>query len=343
MPYTVNDDPATVARIKRDLEIVAAKLRKEDPRLRSLILTGGFARGEGAVIEGRPQNDYDFVAVRRSGFTGPSYERLRRELEAELGIHVDLAPVSAWRLRHVRPTIFWYETALRGRTLLGPDLLDRIPIRDHRRLDPAEGLRLLVNRAAGLLLYSRDGTPHEKRLQAAKALLAASDAELLSSGRFAPSQTERQSLVRALARRGAAPPPIQSNLAWLEWAYRFKVDPAAADERDPHEAWDAARDAVLRAVPGALAHAGASSLESYARRDGLLDHLVFLRRGWRIPGKARLVLHPTGKVRVATLRLLAASPGGRLPPDALTNHLRAPGPGADPLRRLDELRRATLQ
>lgn len=342
-PYTVHDSPALVARIDRDLATVTETVRHADPGLRSLVLTGGFARGEGTVRGGQPQNDYDFVAVRRGAPATALYRRLAADLERRLGLHIDLAPVAAWRLRWTAASIFWYETALRGRVLWGEDLRTRIRTRTPGDLDRDEALRLLVNRAAGLLLVTSSKDAHAHRIQASKALLAAADAHLLAHGLFAPSQRERWDQWTAWTRTAEGTRAGQAWGPWVEWAYRWKVEPDATSLVKASDAWTAARAAVLAAVPVALAHAGMPSVEAYGRRDGVLDRLVYLRRSRGIPGAWRLGLHPTGRVRTATLQLLAAAPDGRVPADMARQILGRPRSNEEPLRRLDLLRRATLQ
>jgi hypothetical protein len=344
MTFTVADTPPIRLRVQRDLDRVVDEVRAADPHLRALVLTGGFARGEGAMMDGRPQNDYDFVAIRGWGRPRRAYQDVRRLLERELRIHVDLATIPAWRLARVAPTIFWYETALRGRVLWGEELLDRIPIRTPRQLDRAEGLRLLVNRAAGLLLVTDTPEAHEHRIQAAKALLAALDAYMLAIGTFPPTQTERWDAYQRLYRARKAPRHLTQINAWLAWAYQFKVDPENAASRDPRIAWQIAANAILDSVPVALQHAAIRSLQDYARRDGFIDHLVYLVRANSVPGARRLVANPTGRVRVATLQLLQASLDGKVHAEAARTWL---GPIArttkEPLRLLDGLRKATLQ
>lgn len=344
MPYTVRDSPAVVARIEHDLARVLAVVRAGDRGLRSLVLTGGFARGEGTVLGGVPQNDYDFVAIRGLRPPRVTYARIRAELEAELGLHIDLAPIPAWRLRWTAPSIFWYETALRGRVLWGADLLGRIPVRRWQDLDAAEGLRLLVNRAAGLLFATEAESAHAVRIQAAKALLASLDAHLLAQGVFAPSQTERWRLFERLHAAGTLPAGLERLEPSLRWAYHFKVDPSGSPERNAEEAWATARQAILAALPAALHHAGLASLEAYARHDGWLDRLVWQRRAHGVAGSRRRSLHPTGRVRVATLRLLDASQAGRVQ-DADAARFFAPVARlrGKPLLTLQALRQATLQ
>jgi predicted nucleotidyltransferase len=345
--YTVRDSPATVERIERDLDRIVQCVRAADRRVRAVVLTGGFARGEGAVLDGAPQNDYDLIAVRSVGPTRQPYPRVRAQLEAELGLHVDLAPVPAWRLPLVPASIFWYETALRGRTLWGEDVLHRLPVRDAGDLEPSEGLRLLVNRAAGLLLVTaRPATadPGGHRLQAAKGLLAAMDVHLLRVGAFPPSQRERHERFSALHRDGSLAHIGDVEAEWFHWAYDFKVDPGNAAPRAPLAAWRAARRAILRAVPAALDHAGLASLLEYGRNDGWLDRLQAARNLRRRPPGLRFAWNPTGKVRVATIRLLGATPDAVVRPEVAARCLGEARPAlANPVARLEALRGVTLQ
>jgi len=333
-------------RVQGDLAHALAAVRAADPRLRALVLTGAFARGEGALVDGRPQNDYDLIALRGLGAPREPYPRVRRRLEQELGVHVDLAPVSAWRLWHVRPTIFWYETALAGRILWGePDLLDRVPVRRADLVAPSEGLRLLVNRAAGLLLATGMPQPHDVRVQSAKALLAALDAQLLAAGAFPPSHRGRWDALLALRAGGRAKGPLAGDISWFAWALAFKTDPATADPRAADAAWKAARRALLDAVPVALRHAGLPSVDAYARRDGLVDHLIYHRRSGTVEGARRWAMNPTGRIRLATLRLLELSPDGQVPTAEAHRWLRGfvASPGDQPVLTLEALRMATLQ
>lgn len=344
MPYTIADDPETVARIEQDLDHIQETVRRHDPHLRALVLTGGFARGEGAVRDGRPQNDYDLVAVRDRGRSEVPYDRMRRRLEHDIDLHLDLAPVPTWRLPLASPSIFWYETALRGKVLWGDALLDRIPVRDARMIPPVEGLRLLVNRAAGLLIATQTDETDAIKVQAAKGLLAAMDAHLLADGRFAPSQTERWRLYRALHDRDDLPSALTGDPSWFSWAYRYKTDPDQAPTCDPHEAWSVAARAILDAVPPALDSAGFGHLDAFRRADGVVDHAYWFLRSRNVPHARRLALNPTGQVRVATLRLLErAANGGFGREDAEALLAGVVHQIGEPVDDLERLRQATLQ
>lgn len=342
--YTVRDTPPVCRRITSDLATATDRIRKADPHLRSFVLTGGFARGEGTVVDGQPQNDYDFVAIRGLGRPREPYDDVAAELEDELGLHIDLAPVLVYRLPWVASSIFWYETAMRGQVLWGEDLLDRIPVREPADIDATEALRLLANRAAGLLLVRRGDDAHAHRIQAAKGLLAALDAHLFAQGSFEPSQTERWERYRAKDRQGLDRSAIDELEPWLSWAFAFKTDPASVDPRAPLEAWQAAARAVVAAVPSALGCAGLASLDDYRSTDGLLDHVHYVLKATSIPGADALVRHPTGTVRVGSLRLLEASLDGTIDHGAARRHFGSMAKvGGGPLEMLETLRGATLQ
>jgi hypothetical protein len=336
MAYTAHDTPEVVATVAGHLDLLRRAIVANDTGLRALVLTGGFARGEGAVLDGHPVNDYDLVAVRGVGRVATPYPRLRTQLGSRVGLHVDLARVAAARLRWVAPTIFWYETALRGQVLWGDrTVLARIPVRTPGALAPDEGLRLLSNRAAGLLL-GRDADDDEVRLQASKALLAAADVHLLAAGRFAPSQTERWDLLAELRDEPDAPPALAASGPWFEWAFTRKTDPPSAPLRDPQEAWRAAADAIAAALPAAIAKAGLPDLEAHATHDRFAERLVYRRRAGQVLGARRWVRHPSARLRVATLRLLAGDEAALAP-------FARPGASQPPVAFLERLRRAAVQ
>ncbi|HWH09433.1 MAG TPA: hypothetical protein VNX21_09555, partial [Candidatus Thermoplasmatota archaeon] len=144
--FTERDEPKAREVIERDLRLVCDAVRKADPRLDALVLTGGFSRGEGTVRDGRPVNDYDLVAVRRAWGGDALYRELGHRLGREVGIEVDLLPVARARLPHVGRKLFWLDARLGGRVILGdPRALDRIPAFGPADLPRSEAARLLGN------------------------------------------------------------------------------------------------------------------------------------------------------------------------------------------------------
>lgn len=283
-PYTERDAPEERVVVERDLRRIVEGVRAADPHLDALVLTGGFSRGEGTVHDGKPVNDYDLVAVRARPGGGALYRRLHHALSEEVGIEVDLMPVWRARLPRLSPKLFWLDLRLGGRVIAGdPRALDAIPRFDVADLPRAEAARLLGNRAAGLLLaLPGAGEPVDARqrdLQATKALLAAMDAELIASGRYAARLRDRLALSQdhpdhklfALAvdwKLGAEPQPMGD---W--W-------------------WNDAAAALLRAV---------ERTETRATRDGWAERAVHALRA------RRLAAHPSRDVRLAAWDLVAMS------------------------------------
>lgn len=338
--FTVDDTAAIRRRIQADLDTVTATVRRGDPHLRALVLTGGFARGEGTVLDGEPQNDYDFIAVRGWGPSRP-YPEMAQELADRLGLPIDLAPVWSPRLRVAGRSIFWYETANRGRVLWGDEtVLDRIRIRRPDEIAKGEAMRLLANRAAGLLLAT-DHTPHAKRIQASKALLGALDAHLLARGVFPPTHRERWEAYQALRADGDGPAELAECDEDLAWAYRFKTRPSGTPERDATDVWQRSADAVLAALPAALHIAGLDSLDDYARHDTWVERLHYWARA-RSLGTRPWMFHPSSRVRVATLELLRQRRGGQAGREDSALH-RLVRDGGEDVAALQILRRATLQ
>lgn len=330
MSYTVHEDPAIRTRIDRDMDRIVRTVQTGDPQLKALVLTGGFGRGEGTVINGEPQNDYDFVAIRRAGSSRP-YPEMAQELATRIGLPIDLHPVWAPRLPWVGRSIFWYETALRGRVLFGdPNILRRIRINHESRISRGEPMRLLANRAAGLLLAC-EPDDRAKSIQACKALLAVVDAHLLIHGTFPPTHVERWEIHQKMAKEDRLPPRLRGLSDVLTWAYLYKTNPALAPPMDASIAWLEAATAILESVPSALRYCGAKDLDEYAQKDTWGERLHYWLRG---RGDGPWMSHPSSQARVLTLQTLEAKQFPQRSPH--TNVARN-------LEALQTLRHTTLQ
>lgn len=346
-PFTSRDTPELRSRVRRDLERVWRDVRAADPAAQTLVLTGGFSRGEGSAIGARPLNDYDLVVVRRKPFplARSVYPLLRARLTEALGLHVDLHAVSLARLPFLGPKVFWFDAKHGGREVAGArGVLARVP---GARIAPAEAARLLANRAVGLLeaLPGPRGVADATfaRQQAAKGALAAADAELVLAGRYHHLYAERLSRTERLAKEREV---ARGLLAEARWATAFKLDPSGpAGAREPGDAWEAARSVLLATARSALPRAGWGSLADYPRRApaSLVDAAVALSRGAR-------AWKPSHVARAAGFRVLARSrwPEGAPGDEDLARLLARLGVRAEPswpgpLRGIERARARTLQ
>ena len=77
--YTVRDEPTIDTAVRSQLDRVVERfVAAGGPKVRAILITGGFGRGEGSVVVDpetgpRPLNDYDMVVIQR-GRRSPAIE-----------------------------------------------------------------------------------------------------------------------------------------------------------------------------------------------------------------------------------------------------------------------------
>lgn len=206
MKYTASNNASVEEKIDDDIASIRAAVIKERKRwgIISLILYGGFARGEGSVeFEGdtiRPLNDYDFLAV--SSSPCPSYlsfRRFIRELSSRTSDYkIDIAIRPLWFMKRVPPTIFYYELKKGGRVLWGEDVLSLMPEIDPCSIPLKDGLSTIFNRLMSLLeAYAIE----DRKIiiyQCNKAILTWVEMLLLLNSNYHWSYRERLSIFKSI-------------------------------------------------------------------------------------------------------------------------------------------------
>lgn len=179
--------------------------------LESLLLIGGYGRGEGG-IETRddiecPHNNLDFLLV-TSKLNCAARANLQHQLDlavaplvSEFDLGIDFSVISSWKLRHFPCEVMWYDARHGHKTILGSDKL--LQSLEHLRLesvDPVSMRDLLVNRGTLLvineLLLSKPKLSEEDRRtiikHTFKAIIGYGDAALFFRGQYHWSYLERQ-------------------------------------------------------------------------------------------------------------------------------------------------------
>lgn len=231
-PFTSLADPEGEQRIRDDLAHVRDRVRQTwSTHLSMLVLVGGYARGEGGLVRDgndvRAYNDYDLVAVFNGKIPGDVHHTAEM-LSEELGIEVELWPVSESLLADPPATLFWTDVIRGGaRVLLGdPTLLPRPRAESTRHVPLEEATRLLANRAVGVALsrLEAEDYDHRKARHGHKMVLACGDALLLSVDAYPNSVQGRLKMLRQL--EGA--PRVSSELveAYAS-AAEFRTSPNA--------------------------------------------------------------------------------------------------------------------
>jgi len=213
--YTVWLDEDFERKLDTDFAVIVAELENLSTKPDAIILGGGYGRREGGVLEingeKKPYNDYDLYVVfdlKTSVVPKKLAEEVHQvseRLSPQMGLEVDLCPVSKKKLQDAEPRIEWYELRRGAWMLKGPGrYLNLMP--DYRgfEIPPEEGERLLMNRAVGMI-YARRALQKFKDSKSElpeddldfitrniyKALLAAGDVVLLRHNLYHYSYRER--------------------------------------------------------------------------------------------------------------------------------------------------------
>lgn len=250
------------AAIGRDIEALKV------PRLMGVVLGGGYGRGEGGAREKQEgtalSNDLDFFAVADEGApeaatisaVGAALEPVAKKWTEKLGVDVDFAVKTRWRLKHDEERIMVQEL-LRGHFDVagekGERLFAGIELRPAESIPWMEAARLMMNRGMGLLFAKReiesaeceiDGSPAVGRRPSGeqrdfvsrninKCVLGAGDARLI---------TRRAYAWRAEDRAKALGDGLYN--AATGWKFRPTDEPVCSWEK-ARETWLAALDEVL--------------------------------------------------------------------------------------------------
>ena len=228
------------------------------PRLAGVVLGGGYGRGEGGAwssnAECRLSNDLDFFAITEPGVSeaeavpkiAAALEPVSKKWTRELGVDVDFAVKTPWRLKHDEERLMVQEL-LRGYFDVagrkGEELFAGIRRVDAAELPWSEAWRLLMNRGMGLLLAREaagGGAPASGQASdfinrnINKCVLGAGDARLIAQGAYRWKAEERAATLGDALYSAA-----------VEWKFRPKAKPVCEWET-AREMWLAAEDEVSR-------------------------------------------------------------------------------------------------
>jgi hypothetical protein len=216
--------------VQNYLDVILKEIKENCPGLKAIILAGGYGRGEGAVefVKGKPRllNDLDMYLItekqlsdsfleelgqrcsKKIGKGGKEYpENYEAEFDFDTFFNVDLRGLPLKRLKHLPPTVRYYEMKNGTVLLYGEDVRKIIPEIKPEDLPFSEGLRFLSNRMMNMFLSMNEEYLKEKPstdqigiidYYICKAYIACSDALLLSIGKFAPSYSERAEIFKKI-------------------------------------------------------------------------------------------------------------------------------------------------
>lgn len=218
MPFCITAEPVLEKKIGDDLHLIQeAILGTMGNQVLSIVLTGGYGRGEGGIAWRDstcvPVNDYDLVVVTKN-MPLPIFlvyrskiQRLGEKLTEQFGLGIDLALTRKKMLPTMPPSLFWYETQKGHYMVWGEkDILMALPRWHPQDIPLSEGTRLLLNRGAMLLvaraILTRSNAPSAREVQtiltaAWKAVLSWGDCVLLMNGRYDHRYQNRKNMIHA--------------------------------------------------------------------------------------------------------------------------------------------------
>lgn len=225
MHYSIDKDPNIDAKIEKDQEYINSKvLGLLGNHVHSILLCGGFGRGEGSVVVQNGKihivNDYDFTVVLKERnrlrytklykkFHAP-LEQLAVKLADELEIkQVDLALKPLSHFKKIKTLRIENYEVKKGNILIYGDKnpTKEMPDWDASDIPLFEGTWLFRNRGAGMLIAALyflcdGGIPEEKKenfvIECNKAQLAMGDSILLLKGLYHHLYNERLKRIKKL-------------------------------------------------------------------------------------------------------------------------------------------------
>ena len=219
-------------------------------------LGGGYGRGEGGVFraprgEARLYNDLDFfVFTRGGGHVGRRrinniLRGVAENWEKKLAVSVDFGPAKEiLKLPAVTSRLMFQELKHGHVKLFGSfDAMNGLPALPPEQLPLDEGIRLLLNRGAGLLmagerLLSGDKDSDFIVRNIYKCISGSGDAVLIACGSYAWNGAERVNLLDLFVQKNRWPVSYVENYAQ---AYRFKTEPWSEELVCCHDMWRMAR------------------------------------------------------------------------------------------------------
>jgi hypothetical protein len=272
--YTVYDDPRIDEEIEKQLGKIVSILVKNIPNIHSIILTGGFGRGEGSIKleEGGkilPLKDYDLVIIVTGSISKETLNQIYGQVHSVMGLSnseermfrfsdfvIDLCFTTLKKLS-LLPDISGYELKIASYLLYGEDVRNRIPwnVTD---IPLASGWRLLFEKMTGLIGHfpkeyplKGNGNHHSEELliyECQKTYVEIATALTILMGCYAPSYSRRKQLFENNFYKKL--PELYEKLPYLPdfvaKATDFKLRPTFENfKNDPSDLWFNTRNTLL--------------------------------------------------------------------------------------------------
>jgi hypothetical protein len=213
--FTIQADSFIDKAIATQLDLIVQALDDNSISYESIYLIGSFGRGEGAVTQRSGQwlalNDYDIQLITET----PSIEakkhlaKIGLQLASDLGVDfVDFAALPSSSLESLPLTIQNFDFKYGSKLICGEDKRHLIPDYNAGDIPPFELVRLICNRAAGLLLAELPayrGNVSMQENQIIKAWIAIADMAIYLKRDYHTSYKKRMEIFQQMYLAGDLP------------------------------------------------------------------------------------------------------------------------------------------
>ncbi|MAH03442.1 hypothetical protein CMI39_01505 [Candidatus Pacearchaeota archaeon] len=222
--YTKNKSKLVEKYLKEKIEIIVDTIRKRIPDTISIIMGGGFGKGEGSVVVKNKEviliNDFDMYVVAKKEYNEDIINDIAQEASRKIGkkgissfikfnknrpllkdfFYIDLKVIPYDYLKKLPPMVKYYDLRNSSKIVYGKNTLNEIPDFKPNNLPVAEGARLLLNRMSHLVqhFYSSFFTKNVREcdhqiflLHTIKTYTDACGALLILSKKYEPTYSKR--------------------------------------------------------------------------------------------------------------------------------------------------------
>lgn len=230
MNFTLTRSGDTI--VSKDINILLECLMKDD-RFDSdsfIVLFGSYGKGEGAIVNGKPTNDYDVLVITDSGDMNSDW--MREVIEDKVSNHVDFIVTSESDLNEQPITQQYFEYAA-GTVIYAPKG-KKFPIRiiEPYEISYTDAINSINRRIVSLLVGKHEMMkehPDYRKVaeQIVKAIIAVGDATLIRRGEFHHSYFVRSTMLvtdpvgdmyqTAVAIKCLGKPVLNPDQLWSLW------------------------------------------------------------------------------------------------------------------------------
>ena len=141
--------------INKKLEMVVDVLKDSTPNVCSIILAGGYGKGEGIIKKTSNKielvSDFDIFVITDSRLSNKIMKHIYQKIKKKIShydeeIEIDVRYFEKNKLKKVAPILRFYDLKYASKVIYGDDVRGLIPIPKEQNLPVYEGVRLLFNR-----------------------------------------------------------------------------------------------------------------------------------------------------------------------------------------------------